>query len=70
MYLCMYVYVDDILIFSPDSQTHVPQVRQVLQKLLENHLYVKAEKCDFHAATVSFLGHIVTANQVQMDFQG
>ena len=63
----VYVYLDDIFIFSPDSRTHVPQVRQVLQKLLENHLYVKAKKCEFHAATVYFLGHIVTANQVQMD---
>lgn len=63
----VFVYLDDILIFSPDTETHAVHVRQVLQKLLENQLYVKAEKCDFHAATVSFLGYIVTANQIQMD---
>ena len=32
----VFVYLDDILIFSPDSQSHVMHVRQVLQKLLEN----------------------------------
>lgn len=40
---------------------------QLLQKLLDNQLYIKAEKCDFHASTVSFLGYVVTANKVQMD---
>lgn len=53
--------------FSPDTVTHEDHVRQVLQKLLENQLYVKAEKFDFHAATISFLGYVVSANQVHMD---
>lgn len=34
-------------------------VRQVLTRLLENRLFVKAEKCDFHVDTVSFLGYII-----------
>ena len=63
----VFVYLDDILIFSPDEETHIQHVRQVLQKLLENQLYCKAEKCEFHVKTVSFLGYIVTANHVQMD---
>ena len=63
----VFVYLNDILIFSPDTETHVVHVCQVFQKLLENQLHIKAEKCDFHAATVSFLGYVVTANQVQMD---
>ena len=63
----VFVYLDDILIFSPDMETHTKHVHQVLQKLLESQLYVKAEKCDFHAATVSFLGYIISANRLQMD---
>uniref|UniRef100_A0AAQ4NNK7 CCHC-type domain-containing protein n=1 Tax=Gasterosteus aculeatus aculeatus TaxID=481459 RepID=A0AAQ4NNK7_GASAC len=31
-----------------DLEAHVRHVRQVLDKLLENHLYVKLEKCEFH----------------------
>lgn len=46
---------------------HVIHVHQVLQKLLNNQLYVKAEKCDFQADKVSFLGFIISANQIQMD---
>lgn len=48
----VFVYLDDILIFSPDKHSHVKHVRQVLQRLLENHLYVKSEKSEFHAETV------------------
>eukprot|EP00833_Pecoramyces_ruminatium_P005257 jgi/Orpsp1_1/1179289/evm.model.c7180000068770.1 len=39
------LYLDDILIFSDDLETHHKQVRQVLETLLENNLYVKLEKC-------------------------
>lgn len=33
-------------------------VRQVLQWLLENKLFIKGEKCKFHVETVPFLGYI------------
>ncbi|KAG1929495.1 hypothetical protein F2P79_022926 [Pimephales promelas] len=57
----IYVYLDDILIFSSSLQEHVQHVRRVLQRLLENGLFVKAEKCDFHAQSVPFLGYIVSS---------
>ena len=63
----VFVYLDDILIYSPDSDSHVDHVRQVLQRLLENQLYVKAEKSEFHAKTVSFLGFIIAPGEMQMD---
>uniref|UniRef100_A0AAQ4RMY4 ribonuclease H n=1 Tax=Gasterosteus aculeatus aculeatus TaxID=481459 RepID=A0AAQ4RMY4_GASAC len=63
----VYVYIDDILIYSPDLDTHKRQVELVLQRLLDNGLYVKAEKSEFHATTVSFLGFIVAPGNVQMD---
>ena len=63
----MFVYLDDILIFSPDEESHVQHVCQVLQRLLENQLFVKAEKCNFHKNSVSFLGFIIAPDQVKMD---
>ncbi|KAG1935767.1 retrotransposable element [Pimephales promelas] len=63
----IYVYLDDILIFSSSLQEHVQHVRQVLQRLLENGLYVKAEKCDFYAQSVPFLGHIVSSEGMRVD---
>ncbi|KAL0186362.1 hypothetical protein M9458_018032, partial [Cirrhinus mrigala] len=63
----IYVYLDDILIFSSSLQEHVQHVRRVLQRLLENGLFVKAEKCAFHAQSVSFLGYIVSSEGIRMD---
>ncbi len=63
----VFVYLDDILIFSPSLQVHTQHVRQVLQRLLENQLFVKAEKCEFHAKSVSFLGFIVSAGKLKPD---
>lgn len=51
----VYVYLDDILIFSPDLVTHTQVVREVLLRLLKNQLFVKAEKCEFHSLS-SFPG--------------
>ena len=63
----VFVYLDDILIFSRSREEHVQHVRRVLRRLLENQLYVKAEKCDFHVSTITFLGYIITTNGVTMD---
>ncbi|XP_057205010.1 uncharacterized protein si:ch211-159i8.4 isoform X2 [Triplophysa rosa] len=65
--LFVFVYLDDILIFSPSLQVHAQHVRRVLQRLLENQLFVKAEKCEFHAESVSFLGHIISTEGIQAD---
>ncbi|KAL0172449.1 hypothetical protein M9458_032760, partial [Cirrhinus mrigala] len=61
------IYIDDILIYSPPLQDHRRHVNQVLQRLREHHLYLKAEKCKFHKTTIHFLGYIVTPAGVQMD---
>ncbi len=63
----VFVYLDDILIFSPSLQVHIQHVRRVLQRLLENKLFVKAEKCEFHAESVTFLGHIISTRGIKPD---
>lgn len=60
----VFVYLDNILIFSKNEKDHVQHVRQVLQQLLENQLFVKAEKCEFHQQTISFLGFIVSPGNI------
>ena len=60
-------FLDDILIFSQDARSHQGHVRKVLQRLLENRIFVKAEKCEFSCSTTTFLGYIVTAGSIAMD---
>lgn len=63
----VFVYLDDILIFSCTLYEHKQHVRLVLQRLLENKLYVKPEKCEFHSTSVGFLGYIIAKGQLQPD---
>ncbi|KAI3359803.1 hypothetical protein L3Q82_014179, partial [Scortum barcoo] len=63
----VYVYLDDILIFSPNPAIHQHHVRQLLLLLLENKLYIKAEKCEFRASSVLFLGYVISDNHIKMD---
>lgn len=44
---CVFVYLDDLLIFSRFREVHVHHLQSVLQRLLENSLFVKAKKCEF-----------------------
>jgi hypothetical protein len=54
------VFIDDILIFSKNEEEHDEHLRLVLQKLYENRLYAKLNKCEFWLKEVSFLGHILS----------
>lgn len=55
----VFVYIDNILIFSRSLDDHV-------LRLLENSLFVKAEKCEFHAPSVSFLGYVISPGSIRM----
>ncbi len=64
---CVLVYRDDILIFSHSLDKHTQHVRLVLRHLLENKLYVKPDRCEFHSPSVSFLGYIAAQGQLLPD---
>jgi hypothetical protein len=49
------VYIYGILIFSTNLEDHFTHVQAVLESLLTNHLFVKAEKCQFHQGAGSLL---------------
>lgn len=39
----------------------------VLQRLLKNRLFIKAEKCAFHQSSIPFLGYINESGQIRVD---
>lgn len=49
----LFVYIDDIVIFSETLEEHVQHVQLVLKWIREKQSFVKAEKCEF--CTLPFL---------------
>jgi len=45
----------------------VEHLRKLFQRLRENKLYAKFEKCEFRVTKVDFLGHKITQEGFNMD---
>ena len=57
---CCIVYVDDIVVFSPDLETHLQDLQQVFDRLEQAGLKLKLSKCRFAVSKVKYLGHILS----------
>ncbi|KAL6200094.1 hypothetical protein ACLB2K_029876 [Fragaria x ananassa] len=60
-------YFDDILIYSPDVDTHLVQLEKVFYRLQQHELKVKKSKCSFGVSQVEYLGHVISAQGVAVD---
>ena len=60
----IFVYIDDILVFSPDEETHEQHLREVLHRLRSAGLCLNPNKCVFFASQVDFLGHKVDSTGI------
>ena len=61
------VYLDDILIYSKDIESHQEHLSWVLSQLRANKLFAKKSKCEFAVSEIQYLGHRVSAGRVAMD---
>ncbi len=61
------IYIDDILIYSGSLEEHAEHLRKVFQRLRDNKLYAKLEKCEFGVMEVDFLGRRITQEGLKMD---
>ncbi|KAL0556497.1 hypothetical protein IC582_005011 [Cucumis melo] len=63
------VFIDDILVYSVDRESHEEHLRIVLQTLRDKQLYTMFSKCEFWLEQVVFLGHVVLAKGFSVDPQ-
>lgn len=54
------VFFDDILIYSPDWETHLRHLASVLDILQNQQLVVNKKKCQFAQVTIEYLGHLIS----------
>jgi hypothetical protein len=67
LYDFVIVYLDEIIVFSGTWDEHVRHVKQVLDTLQREKLYVKVYKCEFGKTALVYLGHIVGGGQLKID---
>jgi hypothetical protein len=60
------VFIDNILIFSKNEEEHDKHLCLVFQKLRDNQLYAKLNKCEFWLKEVAFVGHIVSEGGISV----
>ena len=53
-------YLDDVLIHSPDIETHLQHLRIFFQRLREADLKLNNSKCNYFKTHVQYLGHLVS----------
>ncbi|KAI7954398.1 hypothetical protein MJO28_004798 [Puccinia striiformis f. sp. tritici] len=63
----MMVYIDDILIYSDDWDTHVQKIKTVLSTATATGLKMSIKKCNFGYGELKALGHIVSGLSLAID---
>ena len=61
------VYLDDILIFSKDWESHLMHLRHVFERLEKAKISLKLSKCEFAKNEIQFLGHVVKERKLLPD---
>ena len=55
----VFVYLDDLLVTSPDHSTHKKHLKILFARLAEYGIIIGSEKCQFGTTELSYLGHHV-----------
>ena len=61
------VYFDDILIYSRNLEKHLNHVKEVMETLRANKLFINLKKCSFMMDRLPFLGFIVSSDGIRVD---
>ena len=56
------VYLNDILIYLDDQESHRANIQEVLHRLCKHGLFYNLFKCEFHTDTIKYLGYILSPN--------
>ena len=64
--VCM-VYIDDIIVFSENFDKHIQDLQAVFDRLSNNYLVLRPDKCSFCCDKMTFLGHEISNEGIKAD---
>ena len=56
----IYIYMDDLLIYSRSQSEHEKTASEVLKKLHENGMAISLQKCEWNKSSVEYLGYVIS----------
>ena len=59
-------YLDNILVFSPDMETHLKHLQILFERLRSADLKLKEVKCNFLKKHIQYLGHIISGEGIAL----
>src|SRR3954463_5531113 len=62
----LYVYIDDISIYTTTFEEHIAVLKEVMRRLRKNGLFIKPKKCTIAAPSVELLGHVIDRQGTHM----
>jgi len=63
----VFVFFDDILIYSTTWNAHIQHLSLVLSTMQRHSLFAKLSKCSFGQTQIDYLGHVVSRDGVKVD---
>jgi len=61
------VYMDDIVCFSRDFESHLQNLEVIFAALSKANLKLQATKCSFGFSKLKYLGHIISEKGIEVD---
>ena len=63
--ICL-VYLDDIIVFSRDFDSHLERLQDIFHRLRAANLKLHVKKCSLFQRRVDFLGHVLTESGIEV----
>ena len=67
VYLCLVIYINDIIIYYGTYEEHVTDLRKVIQGLEEQNVYLKESNCHFFPRKREILAHMLISEGLHVD---
>ena len=61
------IYMDDMFLSAKTKEQLRENTKRVLQRLMENDLYLKPKKCEFCKEKIEWLGMVIQEGKITMD---
>ena len=63
----VYVFLDDIIVFSKSKEEHISHVKEVFRLLHRYNFKLNKHKCQFNKSELIFLGHVISHHSIRVD---